>query len=303
VPIARIGDLPNETSLIVIPVLKRIDDVRTAVRAARASGKLVGLVPTMGALHDGHIRLIERCRAESGFVAVSIFVNPTQFGPHEDLERYPRPLELDIRRSSEAGADLIFAPDVDEMYPRQRGPATFVEVPGLSQSLEGAIRPGHFRGVTSVVLKLFSIVTPDLAYFGQKDFQQQVVIRRMVADLNLPLAIRTVATVREPDGLALSSRNVYLEPADRLAATILSTALSRAVTAVSAGEADADQVRQILRETVESEGRATLEYAEVADVETLESLEHLVPGQPAVALIAARVGPVRLIDNTILTAP
>jgi pantoate--beta-alanine ligase len=283
----------------VIPVISEIGEVRKAVRAARETGRVVGLVPTMGALHDGHVRLIERCRAETGFVVVSIFVNPTQFGPREDFSHYPRTPELDHRRCASAGADLIFAPDADAMYPRGTQ-STFVEVPGLSEVLEGAARPGHLRGVSTVVLKLFSIVTPEYAYFGQKDYQQQVVIRRMVADLDLPVAIRTIPTVREPDGLAMSSRNVYLDPAERRAASILSAALRRVVDAASGGEDDADRVRQILRETVESEKRVTLDYAEVADAETLEPLRLLSPGRSAVALLAARVGPVRLIDNAVL---
>jgi pantoate--beta-alanine ligase len=253
----------------------------------------------MGALHDGHVRLIERCRAEAGLVVVSIFVNPTQFGPNEDFTRYPRTLEQDLRRCAEAGADLVFAPDASVMYPRST-PATYVEVPGLSDVLEGASRPGHFRGVATVVLKLFTIVAPDLAYFGEKDYQQQLVIRRMVGDLNLPVEVRTVPTFREPDGLALSSRNRYLDPDERRAATILSEALGRAARAADAGERDADRVRQILRDAIESERRATLDYAEVADAESLEPLSHLAPGRLAVALLAVRIGRTRLIDNRVL---
>lgn len=283
----------------MVPVIEGIVEVRDAVKAARATGKVVGLVPTMGALHDGHARLIERCRAETGFVVASIFVNPTQFGPTEDYARYPRTPELDNRRCASAGADLIFAPRAESMYPSGH-PSTFVEVPRLSQVLEGASRPGHFRGVTTVVLKLFSIVTPDYAYFGEKDFQQQVVIRRMVADLDLGVKIRVVPTVREPDGLALSSRNRYFDPADRAAATVLSAALRRAKEAVTGGERDADRVRQLLRNTIQSERRAALDYAEVADADTLEPLSRLTAGRRAVALLAVRIGPVRLIDNTIL---
>jgi len=227
----------------VIPVIERIDEVRSAVAAAKASGKVVGLVPTMGALHDGHARLIERCRDETGLVVVSIFVNPTQFGPNEDLARYPRTPELDYRLCASAGADLVFAPGVAVMYP-PGSTSTSVEVPGLSGILEGASRPGHFRGVATVVLKLFSIVAPDVAYFGAKDYQQQVVVRRMVADLDIPVAVRVVPTVREPDGLALSSRNRYLDPEDRAAATILWSALRRAKEAVAGGETDAGRVRQ-----------------------------------------------------------
>ena len=283
----------------MIERVESIEAVRSAVARARQQGRRIGLVPTMGALHDGHVRLIERCRAESGWVVVSIFVNPTQFGPHEDLERYPRTLDDDCARCAAAGADLVFAPPVATMYP-QGTRSTFVEVPGLSDVLEGASRPGHFRGVATVVLKLFAIVGPDLAIFGQKDYQQQVLIRRMVADLHLPVAIITVPTVREPDGLALSSRNRYLDPAQRRAATVLARALERAGQAITQGERNGNRVRQILRQTIESEPLATLDYAEVADAETLAPLDALDPQRPAVALLAARVGSTRLIDNRLL---
>ncbi|MGE5756215.1 MAG: pantoate--beta-alanine ligase [Planctomycetaceae bacterium] len=276
-----------------------IEGVRGAVADARGGGRVVGLVPTMGALHDGHVRLIEHCRAEAGFVVVSIFVNPTQFGPNEDFAHYPRALDLDRGRCEEAGADLIFAPTAAAMYPRGAA-STFVEVPGLSDVLEGASRPGHFRGVATVVLKLFEIVRPDLGVFGQKDFQQQLVIRRMVDDLNLPVAIRIVPTVREADGLALSSRNRYLDPDERRAALVLSKALRNAARAVAGGERQGDRVRQILGETIQCEPRATLDYAEVADAETLEPLADLAVGRRAVALLAVRIGATRLIDNAVL---
>jgi pantoate--beta-alanine ligase len=253
----------------------------------------------MGALHAGHARLIEEARRAAGFVVVSIFVNPTQFGPAEDFSRYPRTPEADAALGAQAGADLIFAPTVAEMYPRGPG-ATFVEVPGLSDVLEGASRPGHFRGVATVVLKLLQIVGPDLAAFGQKDYQQLRVIRRLVAELDVPVAILGVPTVREADGLALSSRNRYLDADDRRAAAVLSEALRRAEAAVAGGERAADRVRQVLRQTIESEARARLEYAEVADAETLEPLAEVGPGRRAVALLAVRVGPARLIDNALL---
>jgi pantoate--beta-alanine ligase len=279
----------------------RVEEVRASVSEARSSGLRVGLVPTMGALHEGHACLIEQCRAETGYVVVSIFVNPTQFGPSEDFSRYPRTLDADARLCESAGADLVFAPGVESMYPYGREGATFVEVPGFSDVLEGVSRPGHFRGVATVVLKLFSITRPDVAYFGAKDFQQQLVIRRMVADLNVPVEIRTVPTVREADGLALSSRNRYLNPDERRAAAALYRALTRAREAVQAGERDANRVRQILTETVESERLMTLDYAEVADAESLKPLVGLSPGQNAVALLAARAGATRLIDNAVLT--
>jgi pantoate--beta-alanine ligase len=274
--------------------------VRSAVREARERGQRVGLVPTMGALHAGHVELIKRCRDQTEFVIVSIFVNPTQFGAGEDFGRYPRPLEHDLRQCESAGVDLVFAPSVPTVYPHGSS-STFVEVPGLSDVLEGANRPGHFRGVTTVVLKLFELVRPDLAIFGQKDYQQQAVIRRMVEDLHVPVELAVVPTVRGPDGLALSSRNRYLNPEERQAATVLFRALSRAMQAVAAGERQAEQVRQILRETLESKPLVKLDYAEVADVETLEPLGNLSKERAAVALLAARIGTTRLIDNALLS--
>ncbi|MHC5540333.1 pantoate--beta-alanine ligase, partial [Singulisphaera rosea] len=234
-----------------------------------------------------------------GFVVVSIFVNPTQFGPTEDFARYPRTPERDRAMAADAGADLVFEPTPAVVYPRG-ATSTFVEVPGLSHILEGAIRPQHFRGVATVVLKLFEIVKPDVAHFGAKDFQQQVVIRRMVEDLNLPVEIRTVATVREADGLAMSSRNRYLDSEQRRGSAVIARALGLAREAVSGGEQDADRVRQILRETIELESLARLDYAEVADADSLEPLTKLSPGHAAVALVAARFGSTRLIDNTLL---
>jgi pantoate--beta-alanine ligase len=289
---------------VAVRLVETIEGVRAEVRAARGAGRVVGLVPTMGALHPGHARLIERCRAEAGFVAVSVFVNPTQFGPGEDLARYPRTLEGDLRASEAAGADVVFAPSVETMYPRGvggGGASTFVEVPGLSDVLEGARRPGHFRGVATVVLKLFAIAQPDLMFFGAKDYQQQLVIRRVVADLNLPVEVRTVETVREPDGLAMSSRNRYLGPDERRAAAVLYRALTRARAEAGAGERDANRVRQVLARTVESERAVRLDYAEVVDAETLEPLAELATGRRAIGLLAARVGATRLIDNAALT--
>ncbi len=277
-----------------------IAGVRAAVAGARRQGLVVGLVPTMGALHAGHLRLIEDARAASGLVVVSIFVNPTQFGPGEDFRRYPRTLEADLDLCIRGGASVVFAPEVAEIYPR--GPlSTFVEVPDLSGLLEGASRPGHFRGVATVVLKLLSIVGPDLAFFGRKDYQQLQVICRMVDDLDVPVEVRGVPTVRESDGLAMSSRNRYLDADQRRAAVVLSRALGAARLAVEAGERDAGRVRQVLRRAIESEPLAAIDYAEVADARTLEPLARLDPGVEAVALVAARVGPARLIDNALLS--
>ncbi len=281
-------------------VVESVAEVRRAVAQARSSGRVVGLVPTMGALHAGHVRLIERCRDEAGWVAVSIFVNPTQFGPNEDFTRYPRTLDDDLARCRDAGVELVWAPTPSIVYPG--GPkSTWVEVPGLSEVLEGASRPGHFRGVATVVLKLFEVVRPDVAVFGQKDYQQQLVIRRMVADLHVPVRIVTEPTVREPDGLALSSRNRYLSPEERGSATVLHRSLLRAKDAVRGGETSANRVRQILRNTIESTGSVRLDYAEVADADTLASLERVDSDTRAVALVAARVGSTRLIDNLLLT--
>lgn len=279
--------------------VETIEDVRSHVRKARQAGLTIGLVPTMGALHDGHVQLIKQCREENGFVVVSLFVNPTQFGPLEDFTRYPRTPEDDQARAAVGGADLIFAPSAETMYPRG-GLSTAVEVSALTDRFEGAIRPGHFRGVATVVLKLFSIVQPDTAYFGQKDFQQLSVIRRMVEDLNLLVGIRPVATVREPDGLAMSSRNRYLDEAQRRGAVVLWRALENARRAVRAGEQDAERVRQILRETIKSEGMAQLEYAEVVDPDTLLDLTHIEDGRRAIGLLAVRFGSTRLIDNAYL---
>jgi pantoate--beta-alanine ligase len=283
----------------MVPVVETIEKIRGAVGVARATGQRIGFVPTMGALHDGHVRLIERCRAESGFVVVSIFVNPTQFGPSEDFSRYPRTLVADCARCHEGHADIVFAPSVEEMYPSGKI-ATYVDVAGLTDRLEGATRPGHFRGVATVVLKLFAIVRPDLAFFGEKDYQQQLVIRRMVDDLNLAVAVYTVPTVREADGLALSSRNRYLGLEERRAATVLAKALERARHAFAAGERNAERVRQILRDTVKSEALARLDYAEVADADTLQPLDTLTSGRRAIVLLAAWVGTTRLIDNALL---
>jgi pantoate--beta-alanine ligase len=282
-------------------MVETIEEVRDNVARARQAGRVVGLVPTMGALHEGHARLIEAARRGSDEVVVTIFVNPTQFGPNEDFARYPRTLDADLALAGQAGAALAFVPSVTTIYP-PGPPATYVEVPGLSDVLEGASRPGHFRGVATVVLKLFNIVGPDVAYFGQKDYQQQLVLRRMVADLNVPVRIVTVPTVREPDGLAMSSRNRYLNADERRAATVLSRALRDAEAAARAGERSADRVRQVLLATLESERLASVDYAEVADADTLEPLATLGGGRRGVAMLAVRVGPARLIDNAILPA-
>jgi len=253
----------------------------------------------MGALHDGHSRLIDRCRGKTDLTIVSIFVNPTQFGPNEDFLRYPRALDDDLKRCQAAGA-LVFAPGTETIYPNGVR-STFVEVSDLGDILEGASRPGHFRGVATVVLKLFEIVRPDVACFGQKDYQQQLLLRRMALDLHLAVEIDTCPTIREADGLAMSSRNRYLNPEERRAAGVLFGALESARKAVATGEHRAGQVRQILRETIESEPRARLDYAEVRSASNLDPLEEVGPESLAVALLAVRIGNTRLIDNMLLS--
>jgi pantoate--beta-alanine ligase len=283
----------------MLDAVSSVADVRSSVAKFQAAGLKVGLVPTMGALHDGHIRLIESCREVADRVVVSIFVNPTQFGPAEDLARYPRPLENDLRRCTDAGAHLVFVPQVEAIYPAGTS-STFVDVPALNDILEGASRPGHFRGVATVVLKLFEIVRPDLAVFGQKDYQQQLVIKRMVADLHVPVQIVTIPTVREPDGLAMSSRNVYLKADERQAAAVLFRALTQAKELVLAGDRDANRVRHTLRKTLESEAMVTVDYAEIADAASLQPLSGSFAGQDAVAVVAVKLGTTRLIDNMLL---
>jgi pantoate--beta-alanine ligase len=262
----------------------------------RAAVGTVGLVPTMGYLHAGHLSLVERARRENDRVAASLFVNPTQFAPSEDLARYPRDPGRDTRLLEAAGCDLLFAPSVDEMYPR--GFQTAVDVGSVSAPLEGARRPGHFRGVATVVLKLFGILQPDRAYFGQKDAQQLAVIKKMVRDLDVPVDIVACPTVREPDGLAMSSRNVYLDPDDRRAAPALHRALSAARDRWAAGERDAEALRQAMRSVLEAEPRVRVDYVSVADPETCRELER-VQG-PALLSLAAAVGKAHLIDNVVV---
>jgi pantoate--beta-alanine ligase len=273
--------------------------LRAETAAARQSGKRIGFVPTMGALHAGHLSLVEACCRECDLSVVSIFVNPTQFGPSEDFARYPRDLEADLKKLAEYSVRLVFAPSVEEMYPR--GCETSVDVGTVAKNWEGACRPGHFGGVATVVLKLFNLVAPDLAYFGQKDYQQTVVIRRMVEDLNLPLELRVCPTVREPDGLALSSRNVYLSPNDRRQALALSRGLRRADELVRGGERNAGTVRQAVEETLRREPDVRVQYVAVADPRTLEEVREIT--QPTLVTIAAFVGRTRLIDNQIVGDP
>lgn len=264
--------------------------------AFRAAGERIGLVPTMGALHSGHVALVERARALADRVVVSVFVNPTQFDDPADLERYPRQPEEDARVLSAAGCDVVFLPPVDEVYPP--GDATAIVVAGPAEGLEGACRPGHFRGVATVVARLFHLVAPDLAVFGEKDAQQLAVVRRMVADLHFPVEIVAYPTVREADGLAMSSRNGRLDPVARRAATVLHRALEAGRQAVAASSGtDAEAVRRAMRRVLAEEPAAEVDYAEVVDAETFRPLERLPSSGRIVLPLAARVGGVRLIDN------
>jgi pantoate--beta-alanine ligase len=281
-------------------VVETIAAARAAVEAAsRAAGRPLGLVPTMGFLHEGHLSLVRAARRECATVAVSIFVNPTQFGPREDFAAYPRDPERDLAFLREARADLVFAPPVAEVYPP--GFDTFVTVGGVTERLEGAARPGHFRGVATVVAKLFQVLQPDRAYFGQKDAQQVVVIRKLVADLAIPVVVVALPTVREPDGLALSSRNVYLSPEERRAAPALWRALRAAEARWQAGERDAERLREAMRSVLAAEPLVRVDYVSVADAATLVELARL--EGPALASLAAYVGRTRLIDNVLLPSP
>lgn len=275
-----------------------ISELRAA-RSAVGPGTRIGLVPTMGYLHAGHLSLVEQARNECDLVVVSIFVNPTQFGPTEDLSRYPRDEARDLQFLESAGVDWVFMPAVEEVYPP--GFQTYIEVHEVTTVLEGAARPGHFAGVATVVAKLFNLVQPGVAYFGQKDAQQVVVIRRMVRDLNFPVDLVVGMTIREPDGLALSSRNVYLDPAERQAALVLSRALRAAHDLWDAGERDGERLRVAMRAVLAAEPLAQPDYVSIADPDTLAELDAIAPGRGALASLAVRIGRgTRLIDNHIL---
>ena len=285
--------MPATTAKSAPILAETVEQVRAAVSAARQRGQSIGLVPTMGALHTGHVSLIEAARRDCEYVIVSIFVNPTQFGPNEDFQRYPRPLDTDLELCQRHGVDLVFHPSPATMYPS--GFSSFVEVAGLSDAWEGRSRPGHFRGVSTVVLKLLTICLPDLAYFGQKDFQQQAIIRRMVTDLNLPCEIRVCPTIRDPDGLALSSRNAYLSESERATALSLSRVLRWTADHLAAGDADLPRVRTVMQQMLRATPGLELDYATIVDSATLQELDER-SGQMT-AIVAARVGRTRLIDN------
>jgi pantoate--beta-alanine ligase len=279
--------------------VRTIPELREALAPHRRAGRCIGLVPTMGAFHEGHLSLMRRARGESAVVVVSLFVNPTQFRPGEDLSAYPRDEAADSAAAEALGVDVLFAPAPDEVYPP--GFSTEVRVGGVTDPLEGANRgPEHFHGVTTVVTKLFNMVGPDVAYFGQKDAQQAVVIRKLVRDLDLPVRIEVCPTVREADGLAMSSRNVYLQGADRERAAALSKALRAAEQAVSAGERDAASVAATARAELEAQG-VEPEYLELVSTDTLVPVDRIGDSDVLVA-VAAKVGPARLIDNMIIHA-
>ena len=273
-----------------------IAQLRQTLAAVRRQGKKIGLVPTMGALHEGHLSLVRACRSECGFTVVSIYVNPSQFGPAEDLAKYPRALEQDLQALASVGADVAFVPTSDQMY--APGYATWVEVGSVAEPLEGQCRPGHFRGVATVVLKLFNLVGADVAYFGQKDYQQVLVVKQMARDLDVPTAIRVCPTVRETDGLAMSSRNRYLSPTARERALVLWKSLCLARDLVAGGCCDAQAVADRMREVILSADGASIDYVAIADPDTLQPVATI--ERPVAALLAVRIDGTRLIDNCLL---
>jgi pantoate--beta-alanine ligase len=283
---------------VTIAAVRTIEEIRRIISGVRRAGHSIGLVPTMGALHAGHGRLIETARRESEFVVASIFVNPTQFDRDEDYSRYPRNLASDLEFCAARGVDAVFAPPVEEMYPRPQ--RTLVEVQGVSEHLCGRFRPGHFRGVATVVLKLLNIVQPDRAYFGEKDAQQLAVIRRMAADLNVPTAIVEVTTVREADGLALSSRNGHLSADERLVAPVLRRALQAAEALIAAGATNADEIRRATLGVFEQHPEVRVEYLEIVDPDEMQPVGQI--SGPVRVAGAVWIGKTRLIDN-VLAAP
>jgi pantoate--beta-alanine ligase len=278
--------------------IRTISWMKEKAREARLEQRVIGLVPTMGALHAGHMALVDRARKECSPVYASIFLNPTQFGANEDLSKYPQPLQADLEKLTNANADGLFLPSAEEMYPA--GFSTYVHVEGISERLEGKSRPGHFCGVATVVLKLFEIVQPHYAYFGRKDAQQVRIIQKMVRDLDLNVELVICPTVREADGLAMSSRNSYLSPEERRAAAVLFRALRAARTELSAGAKGTLELQRTMRKVLESEPRATVDYAEIVDAETFEPLVQV--ARDCYALLAVRIGSTRLIDNMLIRA-
>ena len=278
-------------------IIRTISWMKETVRQARAENHVVGFIATMGALHEGHLSLIRRARVDCSRVYASIFLNPTQFGANEDLAKYPKTFESDVEKLTAAGVDVLFAPEAKEIYPV--GFRSYVNVEGLSEKLEGRSRPGHFRGVATVVLKLFEIVQPQFAYFGRKDAQQVRILQQMAIDLNLNVEIVVCPIVREADGLALSSRNTYLNSEERRAATVLQRALEEARRELSAGTRDALQLQTAIRGILSSETLARVDYVEIVDAESFEPMSSI-GGRPAYALLAVFIGKTRLIDNAAL---
>ncbi len=279
-------------------VAKTIESIRSLVETARNGGKKVGLVPTMGALHVGHISLIEAAVKKCNFVVVSIFVNPTQFVPGEDFEKYPRPLEADLEICKKAGVDVIFVPTPEQMYPAEN--LTWVNVEKLTECLCGQFRPGHFRGVTTVCTKLFNIVAPDIAYFGQKDAQQAIVIKRMVADLNMPLEIVICPTVREPNGLAVSSRNKYLTEQQKKDAANIYKSLQKCRQMIDAGVTKTTEIINEMSKILQRVPSIEIEYISIVDAETLRNIDQI--AGKVLAAVAVKIGPARLIDNILVDA-
>ncbi|MFC1780906.1 pantoate--beta-alanine ligase [Planctomycetota bacterium] len=273
-----------------------IESIRSLVGAARAQGRKIALVPTMGALHIGHISLIEAAEKSCDYVVVSIFVNPMQFGPDEDFEKYPRPLDADLEICRKAGADAVFAPTVEQMYPEKN--ITWIEVEKLTEHLCGRRRPGHFRGVTTVCAKLFNIVAPDIAFFGQKDAQQAIVVKKMVADLNMPLEIAVCPTVRESDGLAVSSRNKYLSEQQRKEAVYIYKSLDKCRQMLNTSITDVGQIIGEMRKVLQQKPSIEIEYISIVDAKRLTDIDKIA-GEVLVA-VAARLGPARLIDNILI---
>jgi pantoate--beta-alanine ligase len=275
-------------------IVRTISWMKETVRQARAENHVIGFIPTMGALHEGHLSLIRRARTDCSRVYASIFLNPKQFGPNEDLSKYPKTFESDVEKLTSAGVEVLFAPEINEIYPP--GFRTYVTVEGLSERLEGRSRPGHFRGVATVVLKLFEIVQPQFAYFGRKDAQQVRILQQMATDLNLNVDIVVCPIVRELDGLALSSRNTYLNSEERRAATVLQRALSEARRELNAGTRDALQLQTALRKILSNETLARVDYLEMVDAESFEPVSSI-GARPVYALLAVFIGKTRLIDN------
>ena len=277
-------------------VAETIESVRALVKAARNKGKKIGLVPTMGALHIGHISLIEAAVKQCDFVVVSIFVNPTQFGPGEDFEKYPRPLNSDLKICRKTGVDVVFAPTQEQMYPSEN--LTWVNVEKLTELLCGQFRPTHFRGVTTVCAKLFNVVAPDFAFFGRKDAQQAIVIKRMVADLNMPLEIVICPTVRQPDGLAVSSRNKYLTEEQKKDATLIYKSLQKCREMIDDGATNSETIIAEMRKILNQAPSIEIEYISIVDAETLQNIDNI--AGKVLTAVAVQIGPARLIDNMLV---